>query len=133
MLLKLVVLIIALQLPVAFQTGEQSEPEDKPVETKSVKKDTPVSEQAAGQRNPNIQVNLIDNNAQNDKMGREGAPIAPLHEFTAVNADYAAEFGGLGRNLAVAKPDTKANFHGQFYDMFQNNVFKDRKSTRLNS
>src|SRR5947207_15252127 len=63
--------------------------------------------EAGTQRNQNIQINLIDNNALNERLGREGIQPAPPRDFTAVRSDYASEFGGMGRNIDIAAPDKR--------------------------
>src|SRR5207244_2198127 len=68
--------------------------------------------QATVQRNENIQINLIDNNALNDRLGRDGVEIAPIRDFTAVRSDYAAEFGGLGANINIIASDQRKAYHG---------------------
>ena len=46
-------------------------------------------------RNQNIQVNLVDNQALNEALGRQGARMAPVAEFSAARGNYAADLGGL--------------------------------------
>ncbi len=84
-------------------------------------------EQAAGsQRNENIQVNLIDNDALTEQLGRSGAEVSPITEFSAVRANYAAEFGGLGANIQILRPDRQGAYHGEVYEYLQNSVFNAR-------
>src|SRR5688572_5044731 len=64
-----------------------------------------AAQEAGSQRNQNIPINLIDNNALNESLNRQGAQVAPIREFSAVQANFAAEFGGLGRNLEIAAPE----------------------------
>ncbi len=81
---------------------------------------------AAGQRNQNIQVNLIDNDALTEQLARSGAEVRPITEFSAVRRNYAAEFGGLGRNIQIVGADPQNAFHGEFYEYLQNSVFNAR-------
>ena len=126
MLISFFSALLVFQLQGVPQNDTPVASEQKPIIVKPAAKEPPQSEQANAQRNPNIQVNLIDNNALNDKLGREGASITPITDFTAVNSDYAAEFGGLGRNLIIARPDPRLRLHGQAYEMLQNNIFNAR-------
>ena len=52
-------------------------------------------------RNQNIQVNLIDNQALNEALGRQGAQVRPISEFSAVRGNYAVELGGIGRDPQI--------------------------------
>ena len=81
---------------------------------------------ATGQRNQNIQVNLIDNEALTEQLGRSGAEVRPITEFSAVRRNYAAEFGGLGRNIQIVRADPQNAFHGEVYEYLQNSVFNAR-------
>ena len=81
---------------------------------------------ATGQRNQNIQVNLIDNEALTEQLGRSGAEVRPVTEFSAVRRNYAAEFGGLGRNIQIVRADPQNAFHGEVYEYLQNSVFNAR-------
>ena len=81
---------------------------------------------ATGQRNQNIQVNLIDNEALTEQLGRSGAEVRPITEFSAVRPNYAAEFGGLGRNIQIVRADPQNAFHGEVYEYLQNSVFNAR-------
>ena len=95
---------------------------------------TPDAQANVGpQRNLNIVVNLIDNNATNERLLREGATIARLSDFTAVKSNYAAEFGGLGRSPEILAPARRSDYHGQVYDMLQNNVFNARSFFQVGS
>src|SRR5438045_8617663 len=84
---------------------------------------TSKAPEAGSQRNQNIQINLIDNNALNERLGREGILPVPPRDFTAVRSDYASEFGGMGRNIDIIPPESRSRYHGEAYEMLQNNVF----------
>lgn len=89
--------------------------------------------EAGSQRNQNIPINLIDNNALNERLGREGIQPVPARDFTAVRSDYAFEFGGMGRNIDIVAPDKRSQFHGEAYEMLQNNVFNARAFFQVGS
>src|SRR5688572_25268674 len=99
----------------------------KPVEQPAAKAAAPEpsirAPEAGSQRNQNIQINLIDNNALNEQLSRQGMQIGPVREFTALRSNYAAEFGGLGRNLDIVAADRRSAYHGEIFEMLQNNVF----------
>ena len=84
-------------------------------------------EMASGsQRNQNIQVNLIDNQAITESLGRQGATAFPITEFSAVRGNYAAELGGMGPDPRVVAADPRNAYHGEIYDSLQNSVFNAR-------
>ncbi len=89
--------------------------------------------EAGSQRNQNIQINLIDNNALNERLGREGIlPVVP-RDFTAVKSDYASEFGGMGRNIDIVSPEKRSRYHGEAYESLQNNIFNARTFFQVGS
>ncbi len=84
-------------------------------------------EMASGsQRNQNIQVNLIDNQAITESLGRQGGTAFPITEFSAVRGNYAAELGGMGPDPQVVAADQRNAYHGEIYDSLQNSVFNAR-------
>src|SRR5262245_7713941 len=106
---------------------------------KDTSRDTPQADasrkapEAGAQRNQNIQINLIDNNALNERLGREGILPVPERDFTAVKSDYSSEFGGMGRNIDIVSPDKRNRYHGEVYDFLQNNVFNARTFFQVGS
>src|SRR5215471_4417311 len=88
---------------------------------------------AGTQRNQNIQINLIDNNALNERLGREGILPVPERDFTAVKSDYSSEFGGMGRNIDIISIDKRSAYHGEAYEMLQNNIFNARTFFQVGS
>lgn len=101
--------------PLDIIINEQSRAE--PTETEAVR---------GAQRNQNIQVNLIDNQALTEALGRQGVTVIPITEFSAVRDNYAAEFGGMGSDLRVLGADRRSAYHGEIYDSLQNSVFNAR-------
>lgn len=87
---------------------------------------TPPPVQVGAQRNENIVVNLVDNNAVSEQLGRQGVTVQPVLEFSAIRANYAAEFGGLGKNIDIIPSDSRNAWHGQLTEMLQNSVFNAR-------
>ena len=57
-----------------------------------------TTEVSGARRNQNIQVNLVDNQALNEALGRQGAQVSPVTEFSAARGNFAAELGGIGRD-----------------------------------
>ncbi len=97
------------------------------VSEEALRRQGEAGQQSAGsQRNENIQVNLIDNDALTEQLGRSGADVSPITEFSAVRANYAAEFGGLGANIQILRTEPQSGYHGEFYEYLQNSVFNAR-------
>src|SRR5262249_22540905 len=90
--------------PTPPTTGDQVKRSISSTETEAVKR----APEVGSQRNQNIQINLIDNNALNERLGREGIQATPPRDFTAVRSDYASEFGGMGRNIDIVSPDRRS-------------------------
>ena len=86
--------------------------------------DTAVNQGA--RRNQNIQVNMVDNQALNEALGRQGAQVSPVTEFSAVRGNYAAELGGIGRDPSVLRPDLGNAFHGEIYETHNDNKLNAR-------
>ena len=120
--MKLILLLALLQDP--------SKPVPPAKEAPAVPQRAP---EAGSQRNQNIQINLIDNNALNEGLARQGIQPVPARDFTAVRSDYASEFGGMGRNIDIVAPDKRSQFHGEAYEMLQNNVFNARAFFQVGS
>ena len=77
-------------------------------------------------RNQNIQVNLVDNQALNEALGRQGARMAPVAEFSAARGNYAADLGGLGQAPAVLRGDRQPAFRGEVFATHNNNHLNSR-------
>ena len=86
--------------------------------------DTAVNQGA--RRNQNIQVNMVDNQALNEALGRQGAQVSPVTEFSAVRGNYAAELGGIGRDPSVLRLDRRNAFHGEIYETHNDNKLNAR-------
>ncbi len=109
------------------------EPVEISITPEQVSQAAVASEEAGSQRNENIQVNLIDNDALIEQLGRQGANASPITEFSAVRADYAAELGGIGRNLQILRSGGADAFHGEIYGAHQNSVFNARTFFQVGS
>jgi hypothetical protein len=94
---------------------------------------TTAPQQTGALRNENIQINLIDNNALNERLGRDGVQAQPFAEATAVRSDYMAPLGGLGPNININTAEHKNEYHGDFYEMLQNSVFNARTFFQVGS
>src|SRR5262245_6749759 len=121
-MLKIILAFALIQGPAA----PAKQPEEAKPAVSAQTKDAPRTPEAGTQRNQNIQINLIDNNALNERLGREGIQPVPTRDFSAARSDYASEFGGMGRNLDIAVPDSRNEYHGEVYEMLQNNLFNAR-------
>ena len=110
-------------------TGDQVKRTVSSTETEAPKR-TP---EVGAQRNQNIQINLIDNNALNERLGREGIQATPPRDFTAVRSDYASEFGGMGRNIDIVPLDRRNEYHGELYENLQNGMFNARTFFQVGS
>ena len=104
----------------------RSTPLDIIINEQSRAQPTETEEVRGAQRNQNIQVNLIDNQALTEALGRQGVTVIPITEFSAVRGNYAAEFGGMGSDLRVVGADRRSAYHGEIYDSLQNSVFNAR-------
>ena len=83
-------------------------------------------QETGARRNQNIQVNLIDNQALNEALGRQGAQVNPITEFSAVRGNYAVELGGIGRDPQINRGDRRGAYHGEIYETHNNNVLNAR-------
>ena len=77
-------------------------------------------------RNQNIQVNMVDNQALSEALGRQGVQVRPVTEFSAVRGNYAAELGGIGRDPAIIRTDRQSAYHGEIYETHNNNKLNAR-------
>lgn len=85
-----------------------------------------VGQNVGAERNPNIQINLIDNEARNEALAREGAEVSPIEEFSAVRDNYAAALGGVGAGPRIAAPEPQRQYRGEASYSLQNSVFNAR-------
>ena len=85
-----------------------------------------TAEVAGARRNQNIQVNLVDNQALNEALGRQGAQVSPVTEFSAVRGNFAAELGGIGRDPQVIRSDRQQAVHGEIYETHNNHTLNAR-------
>ncbi len=82
---------------------------------------------AAAQRNENIQVHRIDNDAIKEANIRLGANVTFLAEIPATANFYAADHGRPAAELPlVAARSTQPEWHGELYQWHQNSVFNAR-------
>ena len=83
-------------------------------------------QEGEARRNQNIQVNLVDNQALDEALTRQGAQIRPIGEFSATRGNYAAELGGIGRDPQVVRPDRRSAYHGEIYGSHNNSSLNAR-------
>ena len=83
-------------------------------------------QEAEARRNQNIQVNLVDNQALDEALARQGAQISPITEFSAVRGNYAVELGGIGRDPQIIRGDRRSAYHGEVYETHNNNLMNAR-------
>ena len=85
-----------------------------------------TAEVTGARRNQNIQVNLVDNQALNEALGRQGAQVSPVTEFSAARGNFAAELGGIGRDPQVIRADRRGVLHGEVYETHNNHTLNAR-------
>lgn len=85
-----------------------------------------AQQEAEARRNQNIQVNLVDNEALDEALERQGAQVRPIVEFSAARGNYAVELGGIGRDPQVIRGDRRSAYHGEIYGTHNNNVLNAR-------
>ena len=90
-------------------------------------------QETGARRNQNIQVNLIDNQALNEALGRQGAQVNPITEFSASRGNYAVELGGIGRDPQIIRGDPRGAYHGEIYETHNNNVLNARTFFQVGS
>jgi hypothetical protein len=79
-----------------------------------------------GRRNENIQITLVDNNAQRDVNQRVGATATIVEEFRPERNYFAAEYGIPSRGLVHSPVQTGAGFHGNAFWSHNNSIFSAR-------
>ena len=77
-------------------------------------------------RNQNIQVNLVDNQELTESLGRQGARVSPVTEFSAARDNYAIELGGIGRQPQILRAASASGMRGEFYGTHNNNILNAR-------
>ena len=82
--------------------------------------------EAEARRNQNIQVNLVDNQALDEALARQGAQISPIVEFSAARGNYAVELGGIGRDPQIIRGNRRSAYHGEIYGTHNNNLMNAR-------
>jgi hypothetical protein len=95
--------------------------------------ETEEPQEAGARRNQNIQVNLVDNQALNEALGRQGAQVNPITEFSAVRGNYAVALGGIGRDPQIVRGDRQSAYHGEIYETHNNNVLNARTFFQVGS
>jgi hypothetical protein len=85
------------------------------------------------ERNPNIQVNQIDNEARNEALERQGAEVSPVDDFSAVRDNYAAELGGVGASPRIAIGTLERVYRGEIFYSLQNSVLNARTFFQVGS
>ena len=114
-------------------TLPRSTPLDININAQSAEESNDTEAASGAQRNQNIQVNLIDNQALTEALGRQGVTVIPVTEFSAVRGNYAAEYGGMGADLRVVGGDQRNAYHGEIYDSLQNSVLNARSFFQVGS
>lgn len=85
-------------------------------------------------RNQNIQVNLVDTQALIESLGRQGAQVRPIIDFSAVRQNFAAEFGGVGRTPQIARGNNVLRaYHGELYETHNNHTMNARTFFQVGS
>ncbi len=77
-------------------------------------------------RNENVQVNLVDNNAQRDANQRVGATATIIEEFRTERNYFSGEFGNPSRGPIHAAPQSGSGFHGNVFWSHNNSLFSAR-------
>src|SRR6185436_10030475 len=83
-------------------------------------------ETAAAQRNENVKVNLIDNNAVKESLVRLGAAVTPVDFPTPVRSHYGAEYGRALSELPFLTKQAGRSWHATLSDEMRNSVFNAR-------
>jgi len=103
----------------AQDPGNKSAPASKPVSQPRLA--------SSAQRNENIQVNRIDNDAIKEANIRLGANVTILTEIPAQDGYYAAEHGRPPARLPLLSSHSQPpEWHGELYQLHQNSVFNAR-------
>jgi len=84
------------------------------------------TERGEGRRNENVQINLVDNNAQRDVNQRVGATATIVEEFRPERGYFAGEFGIPSKGPIHASPQTGTGFHGNIFWNHNNSIFSAR-------
>lgn len=77
-------------------------------------------------RNENVQINLVDNNAQKDANQRIGATATIIDEFKVERNYFSGEYGNASRGPVHAIPQSGAGAHGNISWMHNNSIFSAR-------
>ena len=83
-------------------------------------------QEAEARRNQNIQVNLVDNQALDEALERQGAQVRPIPDFSATRGNYAAVLGGIGRDPQIARTNPQTALQGQIHWTHNNSAFNAR-------
>ena len=84
-------------------------------------------------RNENVQVNLVDQNAQRDANQRIGATATIVEEFRTERNYFSGEFGNPSRGPIHAAPQNGAGFHGNVFWTHNNSIFSARSFFQVGS
>jgi hypothetical protein len=103
-------------------------PTNEPVEITVANESVEQAGQQTGgaRRNQNIQVNLIDTQALIESLGRQGAQVRPITEFSATRQNYAVELGGVGPSPRIVPTDQRSAYHGELFDTHNNHTMNAR-------
>ena len=85
-----------------------------------------AQQEAEARRNQNIQVNLVDNEALDEALERQGAQVRPIVEFSAVRGNYAVELAGSGGTRRSSGETVEAPTTGDIYGTHNNNLLNAR-------
>lgn len=84
------------------------------------------TEGGEARRNENVQVSLIDTNAQKEMNARLGASATVIEEFRPDRTYFAAEYGGRVAVPIHVAPAKAAGFHGTLHWTHMNSVLRAR-------
>ncbi|MBK9167408.1 MAG: hypothetical protein IPM24_08065 [Bryobacterales bacterium] len=99
--------------------------QDKPRDERPAPR--PVTGAAAAQRNENVQVNRIDNDAIKEANLRVGGTIRLVPQPVVETRSYATELGRPAGDIAPLRASRPlSGYHGELYEFHQNSVFNAR-------
>ena len=88
--------------------------------------DSSSQQEEGARRNQNIQVNLIDTQALIESLGRQGAQVRPVVDFSASRQTFAVELGGIGPTPQINSGAARTTYHGQIYESHNDHIFNAR-------
>ncbi len=120
--------LLALALGILTAVAQDNKPPATPEQKPAAAKDERSSdlEAAAAQRNENVKVNLIDNNAVKESLVRLGAAVTPVDFPTPVRSHYGAEYGRPLAELPFLSKQAGPAWHATLSEEMRNSVFNAR-------